>query len=100
MLLPAAASSSNRSKCESGVIRRAISRECTPSPGPYSAITRGWVKSILLATRSTIALELGTIDAIWNGRFRKRLKKSLLTGSEISSEVFWLSSMKCWICDR
>ena len=32
--------------------------------GPYSAITRGWVKSILLATRSTIALELGTIEAI------------------------------------
>ena len=71
------------SKCESGVIRRAISRECTPSPGPYSAITRGWVKSILLATRSTIALELGTIEAIWKGRFRKRLKKSVLTKSEM-----------------
>ncbi len=59
-----AGSSSNRSKCESGLIRRAISRECTPSPGPYSAITRGRLKSILLATRSTIALELGTIEAI------------------------------------
>jgi len=46
-------------------------------------MTRGWLKSILLATRSTIALELGTIDAIWNGRFRKRLKKSVLTRSEM-----------------
>src|SRR5213078_1408329 len=59
-----AASSSNKSNSESGVIRRAISREWTPSPGPYSAITRGSVKSILLATRSTSAFELGTIDAI------------------------------------
>jgi len=64
-------------------MRRATSRECTPSPGPYSAITRGSVKSILLATRSTSALELGTMDAIWNGRFRKRLKNSVLTGTEM-----------------
>jgi hypothetical protein len=45
-------------------MRLAISRECTPSPGPYSAITRGCLKSILLATRSTNAFELGMIDAI------------------------------------
>jgi len=37
----------------------------------------------LLATRSTSALELGTMDAIWNGRFRKRLKNSVLTGTEM-----------------
>jgi hypothetical protein len=51
------------------------------------------VKSILLATRSTSAFELGTIDAIWNGRFKKRLKKSVLTGSERSSQPFRLSSI-------
>jgi hypothetical protein len=28
-------------------------------------------------------LELGTIDAIWNGRFRKRLKNNVLTGVEM-----------------
>jgi hypothetical protein len=33
------------------------------------------------------------MEAIWNGRFRKRLKKSVLTGSEMLSEVFWLSSI-------
>jgi hypothetical protein len=38
-------------------------------------------------------LELGTIEAIWNGRFRKRLKKSVLTGVRRSSELFWLSSI-------
>ena len=41
-------SSSNNNNCASGRIRRAISRECTPSPGPYSAITRARSKSILL----------------------------------------------------
>ena len=42
----------------------ASSREWTPSPGPYSAMMRGWLKSILLATRSTSALELGMMEAI------------------------------------
>jgi hypothetical protein len=59
-----AASSSKRSNFESGDIRRAISREWTPSPGPYSAITRGWLKSILRATFFTSALELGMMEAI------------------------------------
>ncbi len=45
-------------------MRRAISREWTPSPGPYSAITRGSLKSILRATRFTRAFELGMIEAI------------------------------------
>src|SRR5262252_8014253 len=88
-------------------MRRAISREWTPSPGPYSAITRGLVKSILLATRSTSALELGTIDAIWKGRFRKRLKNNVLTRVEnvrlwasgclvsISSVINHLISVRC-----
>ena len=40
------------------------SRECTPSPGPYSATIRGSLKSILPATRSTSALELGIMEAI------------------------------------
>ena len=33
-------------------------------PGPYSAMMRGWLKSILLATRSTSAFELGMMEAI------------------------------------
>src|SRR5436309_11574623 len=80
-----AASSSNRSRVESGLIRRAISRECTPSPGPYSAMTRGTLKSILLATRSTSALELGMMEATCKGRCRNRLKNKALM------EVKWLA---------
>ena len=53
-----------KASIESASIRRASSRECTPSPGPYSAITRGWLKSILPATRSTSVFELGMIEAI------------------------------------
>ena len=52
-----------------------VSRECTPSPGPYSAIARGWLKSILLATRSTSALELGMMEAILKRPLQKPLKK-------------------------
>ena len=59
-----AGSSSKRSNWEPGGMRRAISREWTPSPGPYSAITRGSLKSILRATRFTRAFELGIIEAI------------------------------------
>src|SRR5213078_4856541 len=66
-------------------IRCASARECTPSPGPYSAITRARSKSILLATRSTSACELGMIEAIWNGRFRNRLKKRTLIANSNSS---------------
>src|SRR5439155_665599 len=64
-------------------MRRASSRECAPSPGPYSAITRARAKSTLSATLSTKALELGIIDATCRGLCRKRLKKSALIGAEI-----------------
>src|SRR6476620_9643789 len=80
-----AGSSSNNNNCASGRIRCASARECTPSPGPYSAMTRARSKSILLATRSTSACELGTIAAIWRGRFRKRLKKRTLIANANSS---------------
>ena len=73
-----AGSSSKRSNWEPAGMRRAISREWTPSPGPYSAITRGWLKSILRDTRFTRAFELGMIEAIWNGRCKNRLKKRAL----------------------
>ena len=59
-----AGSSAKRKRRESASIRLASSRECAPSPGPYSAIMRGCEKSILPATRSTSALELGMMDAI------------------------------------
>ena len=55
-------------------------------------MTRGWLKSILLATRSTSALELGTIDAIRNGRFKNCLKNRALTRREQSSCRSKLSS--------
>src|SRR5205823_2280703 len=43
-------SSSKRMSFDSGFIRLTISRVWQPSPGPYSTMTRGWVKSILPAT--------------------------------------------------
>ena len=55
-------------------------------------MTRGRLKSILLATRSTSALELGTIDAIRNGRFKNCLKNRVLTRREQSSCTSKLSS--------
>src|SRR5215467_1915010 len=48
-------------------------------------MTRARSKSILLATRSTSACELGTIEAICRGRFRKRLKKRTLIADANSS---------------
>jgi len=53
----------------------------------------------LLATRSTSAFELGTMEATWNGRFRNRLKKSALTGNEQSSCASELSSGEVGVRD-
>ena len=46
--------------------------------GINSAITRGAVKSILLATFRMSVLELGIMEATWKGRWRNRFRKIAL----------------------
>src|SRR5438270_227799 len=46
-------------------------------------------KSILFATRSTSTFELGTMEAIWSGRFKNCLKNRTLIENRNSSPLFF-----------